>query len=121
MALGFLLICSGHPCVAQIHDPLDSHPPRWFLDRSDCDANVVDQGHLVDGGVAGGACETVTLDTNHGTEALLVYPIEPVQPLDDVVATVSLMSAKIGARIGLRIRFPYLRDPETRRPVSVVV
>lgn len=108
-------------CDAQIYDALDTHPPRWYLDRSDCDARVLQQGHLVDGGVGGDGCETLTFNASHGTEAILVYPIEPVQPLDDLVAGVSLMSAKKGARIGLRVRFPYLRDTETRRPVAVIV
>ena len=31
------------------------------------------------------------------------------------------MSAKKGAQIGFRIRYPYLHNPETGRPVSVVV
>ncbi|MEM8670777.1 MAG: hypothetical protein AAGG48_24835 [Planctomycetota bacterium] len=121
LKLLLLAMACGAPCNAQIYDSLDAHPPRWYLDRSDCDAEAVDQGHLVDGGVAGGACETITLETKHGTEAILVYPIEPVQPLNDLTANVSLMSAKDGARIGFRVRFPYLRDPETRRPVAVIV
>ena len=32
---------------------------------------------------------------NNGTEALLVYPIEPIRPLDDLTANVSVMSAPI--------------------------
>ena len=107
--------------TAQIFDSLDAYPPRWHLDRSDCEARVTSQGHLSDGGVNAGACENITFLTGNGTEALLVYPIEPVQPLDDLTANVSLMSASRGAQIGLRIRYPYLIDPETGRPVAVVV
>lgn len=106
---------------AQIYDALDSYPPRWYLDDSDCDARVVTQGHLADGGVSGGACEKITFLTANGTEALLVYPIEPVRPLDDLTANVSVMSARPGARVGFRIRYPYLPDEATGRPVSVVV
>ena len=109
------------PALGQIYDSLDAYPPRWHLQSSDCEARVTSQGHLADGGLNGGACETVTLLSGHGTEALLVYPIEPVQPLDDLTATVSVMSAKKGAQIGLRVRYPYLIDPDTSRPVSVVV
>ena len=109
------------PASAQIYDSLDAYPPRWHLQSSDCEARVTSQGHLADGGVNAGACENVTLLSGNGTEALLVYPIEPVQPLDDLTATVSVMSAKSGAQIGLRVRYPYLIDPDTSRPVSVVV
>lgn len=107
--------------VAQIHDSLDTHPPRWNLSESDCEARLIDQGHLASGGIEGGSCETVTMVTGHGTEALLIYPIEPVLPIDDLHANVSLMSAKQGARIGFRVRYPFLRDKETRRAASVIV
>ena len=124
----FAFLFSFSSCVldskvspAQIHDSLDTHPPRWHLSESDCQARVTDQGHLATGGVDGGACETATLITGHGTEALLMYPIEPVLPVDDLRANVSVMSAVEGARIGFRVRYPYLRDPETRQAVSVVV
>jgi hypothetical protein len=106
---------------AQIHDALDTHPPRWHLSESDCQARVIDQGHLATGGIEEGSCETVTLVAGHGTEALLIYPIEPVLPIDDLRANVSLRSAKEGARIGLRVRYPFLRDRETRQAVSVVI
>ncbi|MGB0761696.1 MAG: hypothetical protein ACPGPS_19265 [Rubripirellula sp.] len=76
------------PAVAQLYDSLDAYPPRWHLQNSDCEARLTSQGHLADGGVNGGACENVTLMAGNGTEVLLVYPIEPVQPLDDLTATV---------------------------------
>lgn len=53
---------------AQLHDSLDTHPPRWHLSKSDCQARVTDQGHLATGGIEGGACETVSLITGNGTE-----------------------------------------------------
>ncbi len=81
------------PLQAQIYDSLDAYPPRWYLDTSDCDARVTSQEHMVDGGVDGGPCETITFTAGHGTEAILVYPIEPVRPLDELTANVSVMSA----------------------------
>ncbi|MFK8113397.1 MAG: hypothetical protein AB8B91_14430 [Rubripirellula sp.] len=111
----------GGMAHAQIYDSLDVHPPRWHMETSDCDARVISQGHLADGGVNNGPCETITFTARHGTEAILLYPIEPVRPMDDLTANLSLMSARVGARIGVRVRYPYLRDPETRRPVSVIL
>ena len=105
-ALRFTAAClAGLSCLfattgfAQIFDSLDAYPPRWHLESSDCDARVTSQGHLAQGGVNAGACESLTLLAGNGTEALLVYPIEPVQPLDDLTATVSIMSAKKGAQV----------------------
>lgn len=106
---------------AQLHDSLDAYPPRFFLDTSDCDARVVQHDSSVTGGVGGGACEMVTMVASSGTKAHLVYPIEPVRPIDDLNAVIEVMSATEGATIGFRVRYPFLRDPETRRPVSVIV
>ena len=118
-----LMIVVLFPTLAsgQILDSLDAYPPRFFLDTSDCDARVIRHENTLSGGVDGGACELVTLKATHGSEALLVYPIEPMRPIDDLNATLSVMSAVEGASIGFRVRFPFLKDPETRRPVSVIV
>ena len=121
VALIYLVLLSTAEVPAQIHDALDTHPPRWNLADSDCQARIINQGHLATGGIEDGSCETVTMVAGHGTEALLVYPIEPVLPIDDLRANVSVFCAKAGARIGFRVRYPFLRDPETRSAVSVVV
>lgn len=121
ICIGLFVTFDSQFALAQIHDSLDTHPPRWYLDTSDCEAQVISHGHLADGGREGGACETITLKATHGSEALLVYPIEPVRPVDDLTGNVSVMSARKGARIGFRVRYPYLRDSVTRRPVSMVV
>jgi hypothetical protein len=116
-----LTLIAVTPLSAQLHDSLDAYPPRFFLDTSDCDARIIDHDNMVTGGVGGGACEMVTMMASSGTEAHLVYPIEPVRPIDDLRAMIDVMSASKGATIGLRVRYPFLRDPETRRPVSVIV
>ena len=108
--------------TAQLYDSLDAYPPRWFLAGSDCGARIESHSNLSDGGVDGRGCETITFTAGRGgTEVLLVYPIEPVRPLDDLTANVSVMTARTGARIGLRVRFPYLESAETGRPVSVIL
>jgi hypothetical protein len=106
---------------AELFDSLDAYPPRWQLDTSDCDARITAHSNLTSGGVHDGGCETITFRAGVGSEAILVYPIEPVHPINDLVANVSLMSARRGARVGLRVRFPYFRDPQSRRPLSVIV
>ncbi|MGC6445471.1 MAG: hypothetical protein ACON5D_15475 [Rubripirellula sp.] len=114
-------VCIGSPCSAQLYDPLDTYPPRWYLGRTDCDAKIVEQKHLLDGGVAGGSCEVINFAAANGSEAQLVYPIEPVLPLDDLIASVKVMSAKPGATIGFRVRFPYVKDPTTKKVVAVTL
>ncbi len=122
-AVQLMLIAAGWTSCArgQLYDSLDAHPPRWHLDSSDCDARVTAHKHLADGGVDGRGCEIITLTATNGSEAILVYPIEPVRAIDDLTANLSVMSAREGARIGFRVRFPYLRSKESNRPVAVIV
>ncbi len=117
----FASLCFANHVGAQIVDSLDTYPPRWHLESSDCSARVIEHENLATGGVGGGACETISFAAGNGTEAILIYPIEPVRPIEELLAKVSVMSAKRGAKIGFRVRFPYVRDPETRRPVSVII
>ncbi|TWT74097.1 hypothetical protein [Allorhodopirellula solitaria] len=105
----------------QLIDPLDAYPPRWSLDENDCDARVSEHGHASDAGADGGRCETITILTGLGTKAVLVYPIEPVRPIDALAASISVKGLAKGVRIGFRVRFPYLLDPQTKRPEALLI
>jgi hypothetical protein len=122
MVIGVLLFLTGlSPANAELFDSLDAYPPRWRLDASDCDARITDHTNLNQDGVDGGSCEAITFHASNGSKALFVYPIEPVHPVDDLLATMDVMSARKGCRIGLRVRFPYLRDTRSRRPKSIIL
>lgn len=109
------------PVLGQLIDPLDAYPPRWSLGESDCDAQVSEQGHVHDAGAEGGRCETITMLTGHGTKAVLVYPIEPLRPIDALAAKISVKGLARGIQIGFRVRFPYLIDPQTKRPAALCI
>ena len=109
------------PADAQYFDSLDTYPPRWHLDGSNCDAQILTQKHLPEGGADGNGCEQVTFSAGHGSEVFLVYRIEPTSVLDQLTANVSVMSARPGAQIGLRVRFPYARDEASGQPIAVVL
>ena len=102
-----ILFAVGRSAWANLDDPLDAHPPRWSLAESDCEATVVRHVHGRDG-FDGGGCETITMRVGHGSRAVLAYPVEPLVPLDDLVARVRVRGVR-GATIGLRLRFPYVR------------
>lgn len=111
----------GNRAQAQLFDALDAHPPRWNLGDNDCSARVISHGHLAEGGIDNRACESIVFLAGHGTRTLLTYPIEPTRPLDHLNASLAVKSAKAGARIGFRVRFPFIRDQETRKSVAVIV
>ncbi|MCC9602066.1 hypothetical protein LOC67_16000 [Stieleria sp. JC731] len=105
----------------EFYDRLDAFPPRWQLDTSDCDARVIEQKVLPASGFDGNGCETLTFQAALGSEAVITYRIEPVHAIDDLNANLYVLSARRGARVGFRVRFPYVRDPETRRPLATVL
>ncbi|MEM0927238.1 MAG: hypothetical protein AAGJ83_14435, partial [Planctomycetota bacterium] len=117
LALGTMALWSA-PARADLFDALDAYPPRWKLDTSDCNARIIRHENDPVGGADGGGCEVLTLESGLGSRAMLLYPIEPTLPLDDLTARLSLMTAKRGIRIGLRLRYPHLRDSESGRPVT---
>ncbi|MCA9138606.1 MAG: hypothetical protein KDB00_17665 [Planctomycetales bacterium] len=112
---------AGAVTRADLFDSLDAYPPRWQLDTSDCDARITKHDNLTSGGADGGGCESITYQAGLGSEAILVYPIQPVRAINDLVANVSVLSARSGARVGVRVRFPYIRDAQSRRPISAVL
>ncbi len=118
----FTSLClAGSVAEGQLVDSLDAYPPRWQLASSDCEAIVTGHGNDPSGGLGGTGCERLTLRCGHGTEALLEYRIEPTRVIDELNATVYLKSAHTGQSIGFRVRFPFLTDPASGRPLSVVI
>lgn len=118
--MGLASVAAGD-VEAQITDSLDSYPPRWNLAASDCGAEIVEHTNKTDGGVANSGCESVTLKCKHGTEAILEYRIEPARVIDELTALAFVRSSKTGQRIGLRVRYPYLTNPQNRQAASVVI
>lgn len=107
--------------ATELYDRLNAAPTKWFLESSDCDAKVIEQTHVHDGGIDGRPCESVQFVAGQGTEALFVYPIEPVMAIDSLTASLAVTSPKTGARIGLRVRYPHLRNRVNQRLESVVI
>ena len=67
-----------------------------FWEKSDCDARITEQRNLLEGGVSGGACEVINFFAGNGSETQLVYPIEPVLPLDDLNGNVKCDEREVG-------------------------
>lgn len=110
----------SNDCAGQLVDDLDSYPPRWQLDTDGSGAKILNHQNKSAGGFDGGPYESITVLSSE-QDAILVYPIEPVRILDDLTAIIHLRSVNSGARIGFRIRYPYLIDPLSRRSVTRVI
>lgn len=120
--LSILFVCAIPPHAAgQLFDPLEQLPVRWQLAENDCRARVVRHDLDANGGYDGQPCEAVTLSAGHGTHLLLEYRIDPSRVIDEFTANLWVRVAHDHARVGVRVRYPFLHDPQTRRPVSVIV
>ena len=118
MVLGWAMTATT--VCGQLRDPLDTYPSRFRIEGDDCDAAIVQSDVRMRGGHDDGPYESITVRTGDGTTSPIIYPIDPVRPIDDLVARIWVRSATPGARIGLRIRFPYLIDPATSRSVTSI-
>lgn len=117
MLSGLLLTGSAS---GQLFDAFDRHPLRWHLGQHDCGASVI--GHVIDpiGGVDRRPCEAVTVSAGHGTHLQLEYRLPPTRVIDELAGRLWFWSAQSGARMGFRVRYPYLLDPATGHSVTTV-
>lgn len=109
------------PVTAQHFDALDRRPLRWRIADNDCRATLAEHRLDATGGHDGGACEQVTVRYGHGTRLFLEYRIEPSRVIDEFAASLHVRAARAGNRIGVRVRYPYVHNPETGRTVAVTL
>ena len=109
------------PVTAQWFDGMDQLPLKWQLAENDCQARTGEHQIDADGGHDHGPCEAFTVAAGHGTRLLLEYRIPPSRVVDELAAQLWLRSAQPGARIGFRVRYPYVHDKQTGRTVSSLV
>ncbi|WP_417737716.1 hypothetical protein [Rosistilla oblonga] len=101
---------------AQIQDSFDGGAPIWQLDRDDCGVQVIAHQRIPSGGRDAGPCESLSLQTGPGTRAEFIYRIVPTEVINELVASVWYWSQRPGARMSLRVRFPFAIDPRTGQP-----
>lgn len=121
LLLLFALFAGQNQVFAQVTDKLDSLPLQWQLAENDCRARVIK--HQIDptGGNDHRPCEAITLSAGHGTRLLLEYRITPARVIDELNAKLWVRSAQAGVRIGMRIRYPYVHDPESGRTETTIL
>lgn len=101
---------------AQIQDSFDGGAPVWQLDREDCAAQIIAHQRISSGGRDSGPCESISLQAGTGTRAEFIYRIVPTEVIDELVASLWYWAQRPGARMSLRVRFPFALDPRTGQP-----
>ncbi|WP_145100477.1 hypothetical protein [Rosistilla carotiformis] len=88
----------------------------WQLDREDCGAQIITHQRIAAGGRDAGPCESLSIQTGSGTRAEFIYRIVPTEVINELVASVWYWAQRPGARLSLRVRFPFALDPRTGQP-----
>ncbi|MEL7265766.1 MAG: hypothetical protein AAFP69_13285, partial [Planctomycetota bacterium] len=103
----------------EIFDALDNPPSRFQILHQDCDARVRKRGFEATGSEDGrGGCERLELQASLGTHCVFGYRIAETPADPKVRVELKVRGSRSGIRLGVQLRFPYLLDPTTRRPLS---
>ena len=111
----FTLIASLPRGNAQDFDSFDEPFQKFALWDSDAKAQLSKFARTEPG------LEIIEASFERGTKVYLTYPIEPCVIIDDLRASIRIMSAQSGMRIGFRVVFPRSAHPATHDPIMEVL
>ncbi len=92
-----------------LSEPLDLFPPRFRVPAGEDAVQIRDQDNVADPAAGGGRCERFSV-TFAKTPAWIILPIDPVQPVDELTATLAVRTLRPGVRAGFRVRLPHVRS-----------
>ncbi len=101
--------------TAQWVDSFDSPNPRFRLWRDDAKAQLGKPPKLEPG------TETIAVSFGPGSYVHLIHPIDRCAIIDDLHASLRILSAQKGIRIAFRVVFPRTSVPMTRDPVTALL
>ena len=100
---------------AQVSDSFDDPQPRFRLWQSDARAQL-SPSRKTEPGV-----EVIETSFGLGSKVFLIYPIDPSAIIDDLNASIRILSAQSGLRIGFRVVFPRSAHTATHNPITEVL
>ncbi len=100
---------------AQVSDSFDEPQPKFRLWQSDARAQL-SPSRKTEPGV-----EIIETSFSTGSKVFLIYPIEPCAIIDDLNASIRILSAQSGLRIGFRVVFPRSAHAATQDPITEVL
>ncbi len=111
----FFILATTHNAKAQLFDSFDESQPKFRLWQSDAKAQLSPFRKTEPG------LEIIETSFGTGSKVYLIYPIEPCAVINDLNASVRILSAQSGLRIGFRVVFPRSTHPATHDPVTEVL
>ena len=107
----FFIIALRQNATAQLFDSFDEARQKFRLWQNDAKAQL--SPSRKEPGV-----EVIETSFGTGTHVYLLYPIEPCAIISDLNASIRILSAQSGLRIGFRVVFPRSTHPATHDPVT---
>ena len=111
----FFIIATPNNAKAQLFDSFDGSQPKFRLWQSDAKAQLSPFRKSEPG------LEIIETSFGTGSKVYLLYPIEPCAVINDLTASIRILSAQSGLRIGFRVVFPRSTHPATHDPVTEVL
>ena len=115
LPLIFLAISFPHLASAQIFDPFDDTRQKFRLWESDAKVQLAPFKRSEPG------LEIIEPSFGKGTKVYLIYPIDRCAIIEDLNASIKILSAESGLRIGFRVVFPRSTHPVTHDPITEVL
>lgn len=100
---------------AQIFDSFDDTRQKFRLWESDAKAQLAPFRRTEPG------LEIIEPSFKKGSKVYLIYPIDRCAIIEDLNASIKILSAQSGLRIGFRVVFPRSAHPVTHDPITEVV
>ena len=110
----FFIVASQETATAQLFDSFDEARQKFRLWQNDAKAQL--SPFRKEPGV-----EVIETSFGAGTHVYLLYPVEPCAIISDLSASIRVLSAQSGLRIGFRVVFPRSTHPATHDPVTEVL
>ncbi len=111
----FIVIVSPQIASSQIFDSFDDTRQKFRLWENDAKAQLAPFKRTEPG------VEIIEPSFGKGSKVYLIYPIDRCAIIDDLNASIKILSAQSGLRIGFRVVFPRSAHPVTHDPLTEVV
>jgi len=118
LSLALTLICAAgfHSTAhSQLLDTFDEARPKFRLGENDARAQLLPSKRTEPG------LEVIEAAFGSGSKVYLVYPIDPCVIIDDLTASIRILCAQSGLRIGFRVVFPRSAHSAIDNPITEVI
>jgi hypothetical protein len=102
-------------------DGFDGAETTWYFAGADAQYQKTLHQRTSQGAHSGSGCEVVRLSASQGSYVYLALDVKPCHPIIEFQPSVWVRANRAGIQFKARVVFPRSADPETGKPLSVLV